>query len=103
MRRPRLRPEGRAVRSRDRGSFRGVSHSLRPWALFGPAALLAGGLAVALIATSDHLEHPELTTALVLFVSWSFIVAGLIGWSRRPRNRTGMLMVAVGFGVLVGS
>jgi PAS domain S-box-containing protein len=80
-----------------------VSHSLRPWALFGPAALLAGGLAVALIATSDHLEHPELTTALVLFVSWSFIVAGLIGWSRRPRNRTGMLMVAVGFGVLVGS
>jgi PAS domain S-box-containing protein len=80
-----------------------VSHSLRPWALFGPAALLAGGLAVALIATSDHLEHPELATALVLFVSWSFILAGLIGWSRRPRNRTGMLMVAVGFGVLVGS
>jgi PAS domain S-box-containing protein len=80
-----------------------VSRSLRPWALFGPAALLAGGLAVALIATSDHLEHPELTTALVLFVSWSFILAGLIGWSRRPRNRTGMLMVAVGFGVLVGS
>jgi PAS domain S-box-containing protein len=80
-----------------------VSHSLRPWALFGPVALLAGGLAVALIATSDHLEHPELATALVLFVSSSFILAGLIGWSRRPRNRTGMLMVAVGFGVLVGS
>ena len=77
--------------------------SLRPWALFGPAALVAGGLAVALIAASDHLEHPALATALVLFVSWSFILAGLIGWSRRPHNQTGMLMVAVGFGVFVGS
>jgi PAS domain S-box-containing protein len=80
-----------------------VTHSLRPWVLFGPAALVAGGLAVALIAASDHTEHPGLSTALVLFVSLSFILAGLIGWSRRPHNRTGMLMVAVGFGVFVGS
>jgi PAS domain S-box-containing protein len=80
-----------------------VSLSRRPWALFGPAALVAGGLAIGLIASSDHLEHPALATALVLFVSWSFILAGLIGWSRRPHNRTGMLMVAVGFGVFVGS
>ena len=36
------------------------------------------------------------------FVSSSFILAGLIGWTRRPQNRTGMLMVAVGFGVLIG-
>ncbi len=39
---------------------------------------------------------------MVLFVSSSFILAGLIGWTRRPQNRTGMLMVAVGFGVLIG-
>ncbi|MGZ8740689.1 MAG: hypothetical protein ACXWZ8_08865, partial [Gaiellaceae bacterium] len=75
----------------------------RPWLYFGPAALIAGAVAVALTATSDHEEHPALATALGLFVSWSFIFAGLIGWSRRPSNRTGMLMVAVGFGVLVGS
>ena len=75
----------------------------RPWLYFGPAALVAGAIAVALTVTSDHEQHPALATALGLFVSWSFIFAGLIGWSRRPTNRTGMLMVAVGFGVLVGS
>src|SRR4051794_13310096 len=33
----------------------------------------------------------------------SFVIAGLIGWMRRPSNRTGMLMVAVGYGVLATS
>ena len=74
----------------------------RPWLYFGLAALIADGLAVALTTTSDHEQHPEQAIALVLFVSSSFILAGLIGWTRRPQNRTGMLMVAVGFGVLIG-
>jgi PAS domain S-box-containing protein len=80
-----------------------VTLARRPWLYFGPAALVAGGIAVALVLTSDHEQHPALATALGLFVSWSFIFAGLIGWTRRPKNRTGMLMVAVGFGVFVGS
>ena len=75
----------------------------RPWLYFGPAALVAGAISVALVLTSDHEQHPAVATALGLFVSWSFIFAGLIGWTRRPKNRTGMLMVAVGFGVFVGS
>jgi PAS domain S-box-containing protein len=75
----------------------------RPWLYFGPAALVAGGIAVALVLTSDHEQHPAVATALGLFVSCSFIFAGLIGWTRRPTNRIGMLMVAVGFGVFVGS
>jgi signal transduction histidine kinase len=80
-----------------------VTLARRPWLYFGPAALVAGGIAVALVLTSDHEEHPAVATALGLFVSWSFIFAGLIGWTRRPKNHTGMLMVAVGFGVFVGS
>jgi signal transduction histidine kinase len=80
-----------------------VSRARRPWLIFGPAALAAGGLAVALTLGSDHENHPALAVALGLFVSWSFVLAGLIGWTRRPGNRTGMLMVAVGFGVLVGA
>jgi signal transduction histidine kinase len=80
-----------------------VRPAQRPWLFFGPAALVAGAIAVALTFTSDHDEHPGLTTALILFVSGSFVGAGLIGWTRRPQNRTGMLMVAVGFGVLVTS
>lgn len=75
----------------------------RPWLYFGPAALVAGAIAVALVLASDHEAHPAVAVALGLFVSWSFIFAGLIGWTRRPKNRTGMLMVAVGFGVFVGS
>ena len=75
----------------------------RPWLFFGPAAVLAGGAAVALTFTSDHDQHPGLSVALLLFVSLAFVGAGLIGWTRRPANRTGMLMVAVGFGVLVTS
>ena len=77
--------------------------SRRPWLYFGPAALVAAAVAVALTFTSDHDERPGLTTALVLIVSMSFVVGGLIGWTRRPANRTGMLMVGVGFGVLVTS
>jgi signal transduction histidine kinase len=80
-----------------------VTLTRRPWLYFGPVALAAGAIGVALTVTSNHEEHPALATALGLFVSWSFILAGLIGWSRRPKNRTGMLMVAVGFGVLAGS
>ncbi len=75
----------------------------RPWLFFGPAAVVAGGIAVSLTLAGNHEEHPALATALLLFVSMSFVVAGLIGWTRRPQNRTGVLMVAVGFGVLVSS
>jgi signal transduction histidine kinase len=80
-----------------------VSLARRPWLFFGPAAVIAGAAAVALTLTSDHEEHPGLATALLLFVSMSFVIAGLIGWARRPANHTGMLMVAVGFGVLANS
>jgi signal transduction histidine kinase len=80
-----------------------VIFARRPWLFFGPAAVFAGAAAVALTLTSDHEEHPALTTVLLLFVSMSFVIAGLIGWMRRPSNRTGMLMVAVGYGVLATS
>jgi hypothetical protein len=35
--------------------------------------------------------------AVGLVVGWSFIGTGLFAWWRRPGNRTGALMVAVGF------
>ena len=75
----------------------------RLWLILGPVALIAASIAVALTLTSDHEEHPAETTALLLFVSGSFVLAGLIGWSQRPQNRTGKLMVLVGFGVLLTS
>ena len=33
----------------------------------------------------------------VLLIGWSFIGSGLMAWHRRPTNRFGGLMVAVGF------
>jgi PAS domain S-box-containing protein len=80
-----------------------VTPTRRLWLILGPVALIAGAIAVALTQTSNHEEHPAETTALLLFVSGSFVFAGLIGWSRRPQNRTGKLMVLVGFGVLLTS
>ena len=65
------------------------------------AALVAGQLAVALTVTSQHAElsvvgHPE-EPVFVLLIGWSFIGSGLMAWHRRPANRFGGLMVAVGF------
>jgi len=39
----------------------------------------------------------DASTLLYLLVGWSFIASGLVGWARRPENRVGVLMVAVGF------
>jgi signal transduction histidine kinase len=38
-----------------------------------------------------------------LVVGWTFIAAGLTGWSRRPQSRTGLLMVATGFAWFLGN
>ena len=40
---------------------------------------------------------------LGLVLGWSFIGSGLFAWSRRPSNRTGPLMVAVGFVWFLGA
>jgi signal transduction histidine kinase len=59
---------------------------------------LAFGLIVAwLTLGSDHVEDRGFEAALRLLVGWSFIGTGLYAWWRRPENRTGLLMAAVGF------
>jgi signal transduction histidine kinase len=62
------------------------------------ALALASGLIVAwLTVESDHLEEPVVDAVLALLVGWSFIGTGLFAWWRRPGNRTGLLMAAIGF------
>jgi signal transduction histidine kinase len=65
-------------------------------------ALAGAGLAFGLIVAwltlgSDHVEDRGFEAALRLLVGWSFIGTGLYAWWRRPENRTGLLMAAVGF------
>jgi signal transduction histidine kinase len=72
-------------------------------ALLGIAiAGLAFGLAmVPVVLSSGHVDKRGLYLALGLFVGWAFIGTGLFAWMRRPSNRIGALMVAVGFAFLV--
>jgi PAS domain S-box-containing protein len=41
--------------------------------------------------------------AFGLAVVWAFVIAGLIAWRRRPGNRTGLLMIAIGFAWLTSA
>ena len=76
-----------------------MTRTQRLWLTLGPAALVVGGIALALGATSDHSTTTEkaLTVPLTAAIGWSFIASGLVAWGRRPENRTGPLMVLVGF------
>jgi signal transduction histidine kinase len=64
----------------------------------GLAGLAAGIGALALVEASDHLDSVQ--TEGVVFtplIGWAFIGTGLFAWWRRPENRLGALMTAVGF------
>jgi signal transduction histidine kinase len=59
--------------------------------------IVVGIVALAIVLSSDHVGNRGLTAVLGLFIGWSFIGAGLFAWWRRPDNRFGVLMTAVGF------
>jgi signal transduction histidine kinase len=62
-------------------------------------ALLAGTLGLAALGLgATHGEEPGflLPIPVELAVGWSFVGAGLVGWARRPDNRTGLLMTVTG-------
>ncbi len=61
------------------------------------AALLTGGAVMALVLTSDHQDAKAVFAILGTAVGWSFIFTGLYAWRERPENRTGALMVLLGF------
>jgi signal transduction histidine kinase len=61
------------------------------------AALAAGGGVVALVLSSDHLDAKLVWAVFGPAVGLSFVFTGLYAWRRRPENRTGLLMVLLGF------
>lgn len=64
------------------------------------AGLLAGPGIVGIALVSDHVEDRGLVAGLGLVVGWSFIGTGLFACWRRPENRIGALMAAVGVRVV---
>jgi signal transduction histidine kinase len=68
------------------------------------AGFVAGMVALALVLSSDW-QRDERAVNLLLgpLVGWAFIGAGLVAWWRRPDNRFGALMTAVGFTWFAGA
>ena len=59
--------------------------------------IVVGLVALAIMLSSDHIDGKGVTAVVGLFVGWSWIGIGLYAWWRRPDNRFGVLMTAVGF------
>ena len=69
----------------------------RLWAIVVPASLAVGAGALALSITSGHSNKSSPNLVLALLVGYAFILAGLVARTRRPENRTGLLLIGVGF------
>lgn len=67
----------------------------------GIAAIVFGLIDVLVLATSDHIDDPLIIAILSLDVAWSFVFTGLFTWWRRPENRVGAMMTAIGFSFLL--
>src|SRR4051794_18329467 len=66
-------------------------------AAIAAAALFAGAAVVALELASDHQDAATVWAIFGPAVGWSFVGTGLYAWRRMPENRTGALMVLLGF------
>ena len=67
-------------------------------------AAVVAGVAVAVVVLAS--DHQEAKAAFAIFgpaVGWGFIGTGLWAWRREPGNRTGRLLVALGFAWLLST
>jgi signal transduction histidine kinase len=66
--------------------------------------LAIAGVLLGVLAYTVQMDNLPLTTtarsAASVVAAWSFLLAGLVAWRRRPENRLGPLMVAVCFALL---
>ena len=71
-------------------------------AVVGLGLLLTAG-SLMLVFASDHEDRPVFVAMTHLLGAWSFILGGLVAWARRPDNRFGLLLTAVGMTVFIGA
>ena len=73
---------------------------IRRTAAAATAGLLAVALGVVVLSLASDAERlPDggrAVSYIGIALAWGFVAAGLFAWLRRPDNRTGLLMVAVG-------
>ena len=80
-----------------------MSALTRALATLALAALLAGLLAAAVIAGSDHVSEPVVAIVFTVGVAYAWIGTGLFAWYRRPGNQVGALMSWTGFAFLLNA
>jgi hypothetical protein len=79
-----------------------VGRLQRPFALWVIALAGAAAAAAVFTITSDIDEQAPLAdAALAAWITLSYVLCGLIAWSRRPESGFGPLMVVAGFGPLL--
>jgi signal transduction histidine kinase len=69
----------------------------------GAAGFVAGVVPLLLAINSPGGAHRAVIAAIGPVIGWAFIGTGLYAWARRPANRIGPLMIAVGFSFCVAS
>jgi signal transduction histidine kinase len=69
----------------------------------GVAAVAAGLAVFAVVLASDHQEAKAAFAIFGPAVGWGFIGTGLWAWRREPQNRTGRLLVLLGFAWLLSA
>jgi signal transduction histidine kinase len=74
-----------------------------PWYL--QAGIAAAGIALGVVAYRTQIDNLGAGTTparagAVVAAGYTFVLAGLVGWSRRPANWLGPLMILTGFAVL---
>src|ERR671919_2485106 len=63
----------------------------------GAVGFVAGAVPLALALASEEGHQRELIAVFGPLIGWAFIGTGIFAWLRRPDNRIGALMTAVGF------
>src|SRR6476646_1091608 len=101
-RRPRVRAQGRADR---RGCPRAGRLSRRVVELvFVSTVAIVEAVVAGLLITRSHQEGAGVVTGMAAIgAGLSFVVSGLIALHRRPENKTGLYLAAVGYLWLLGS
>jgi signal transduction histidine kinase len=69
------------------------------WAIAAVGCAAAGAIFV--ISYGMDEPAPEVDAVIVTWITLSYVVCGLIAWSRRPESRFGLLMIAAAFGPLL--
>ncbi|HYN70200.1 MAG TPA: histidine kinase [Candidatus Eisenbacteria bacterium] len=67
--------------------------------------VVIGGVAFSVLAEAQQLAigRPAVFLVADLLGGWAFLAAGAVAWDRRPSNRIGPLLVAIGFAWFVGT